>query len=187
MREIYPLFIFHAVICLLPLLLCVKSIIKAKYLTVNFLTYVFLAAGSAIMILGILLSEDQLILTGLFFPIGFWFIAFSIISLIKRAKCTKKTDARYVEAIDSLYRGQLLFSPVFRYEYNGRKYIEMSFSMYRAKKLSSLFADPIGHQIYVHPKHPEICTDKRSFPFLYIILLVLGCIISALGVFLMII
>ena len=186
MREIYPLFIFHAVICLLPIIFCVKSIIKAKYLTVNFLTYVFLAAGSVIMILGILLNEDKLILTGLFFPIGFWFIAFSIISLVKRAKCIKKTDARYVEAVDSLYRGQLLFSPVFRYEYNGRKYIEMSFSMYRAKKLNSLFCESPNHQIFIHPKHPEICTDKARFPFLYVIILVLGCIISALGIFLMI-
>ncbi len=187
MKEIYPLFVFHAIICLLPLLLCIKSIIKAKYLTVNFLTYVFLAASSAIMTLGMLLTEDKLIITGLFFPIGFWFIVFSVISLIKRAKCTKKTDAQYREPIDSLYRGQLLFSPVFRYECYGKRFEEMSFTMYRTKRFNSLFADTRNCQIFVHPKHPEICTDKRGFPFLYVVILILGIVISALGIFLLII
>ena len=187
MREIYPLFIFHAAICLLPILFCVKTIVKAKYLSINFLTYVFLAVSSVLMVLGILLTEDKLIITGLFFPIGFWFIVFSLISLIKRAKCKKKIDATYREPVDSLYRGQLLFSPVFRYECNGKKYEEMNFTMYRTKRFNSLFADAHSCQIFVHPKHPEICTDKRGFPFLYVIVLAVGVLLSALGIFLMII
>ena len=95
--------------------------------------------------------------------------------------CTKKVVARCTGYQVHRVKGIPCFYPVFRYTYKGKTFISQSLVNYLEADYNALFDKGEEITIYINPKKPDLCVDKRKLPYAR------AFFVLSLGVFLLVI
>ena len=69
------------------------------------------------------------------------------------------------------------YFPVFRYTVDGKVIEQQSFAFYSKRKCKQLFTAGQMYTVFVDPKFPRYCIDKRCVPFWPHIVLILTAIV----------
>ena len=173
MREEYGFFIFLTVIGLLvgiAFIYCLIKDRKTKQFTVFFkLAVVFWLLMPLLQIIGIASRNDLSFFAsaGLAMPLSIIFILAELLARYNR--CTHRITATYTSCRRTSSRGSGCYTPIFSYRYNGEDYVNLSLRIYFSRwKLDRLFQEGRTYEIYINPRFPGQCTEKHSFPMVFI-------------------
>ena len=126
----------------------------------------FFALG-AFPLVGCLLNSEKWFAAGIALSIGVLLSFLSVESLIRCKWCTVPVEA-YVKDLVPVYhrRGQpSRYVPVFSYRYLEKNYEERSFLNYTGRTLHRLFTVGERYEIFIDPRCPSCCADKRKLPY----------------------
>ena len=130
------------------------------------------------LIISISLGSDKLSLLSLFLPISFILIYRSIICIIKYKNCTQEVKAEYVSYE---MRARRRAAPAFTYKFDGETINAVSFVSYPNGRHKRLFSQDSQYNIYIDPKAPTHCADKRLITHRFEIFLALSVAFSLFG------
>ncbi|MBE7002468.1 MAG: hypothetical protein E7421_07260 [Ruminococcaceae bacterium] len=175
MKDAYPYFIFLSIIGLLMSILLAYIYKKEKNKNPYFLIAAFLLfLLPFLMTLGMVLNSEKFISAAFLFPIALFMIATSIELLIRYKNCTCVVSAK---CVSFTRRGKgHYYIPEFSYNYGGEHFSICSFVSYRKRKFKKNFAINHVYDIYVNPRNPKQCIDKRFYPVSNIFILVISII-----------
>ncbi len=106
----------------------------------------------------------------------------SIIELIQYKLCTVPIRAKLKDKRISRVRHSSLWIPIFSYTYEGNNIVSESCISYSPRKFGKLFEIGKSYDIYINPKFPTDCADKRKFPSGVVVLLAVGIVMLLFAV-----
>ena len=119
----------------------------------------------AIVLVGCLINSTKLFAVGITLPIGLLLAYLSVQDMVKYKWCTAPVQARVKGIVQSYSRrGIRRYTPVFCYQYLGKSYEMTSFVHYSLRNSRCLFEEGMYYHIFVDPRPPEFCVDKRRRP-----------------------
>ena len=186
MTELIPYLVGFAVILAIPAALCFYAARKAYAYDRVFLLllgFCFLLFGM-LPLTGAFLESTALLAFGFMFPGGVMITAIPISVMLRYRRCTEPVRAKCTRyLIGGRYRETRI--PVFCYRFQGETLEESSFLSYPVKQYERLFEKGGIYTIYLDPKAPKVCADKREFPKTgNLALLILGAVCLLLSVIL---
>lgn len=94
------------------------------------------------------------------------------------ARCVRYNRYYSAKASDS-------YAPVFQYTYGGISYERQTLIPYSLKKIQNLYVIGQNYQIYINADCPEMCTDKKKTPAIYIVMILIGVGMLAMSLLLL--
>ena len=130
---------------------------------------IFYASLVFIGILGVAICATDLEspdkdLLSLSVPGGLLMLALGINLLGAFNGCTKKVSARCTGHQIRRAKGISFFHPIFKYTYKGKNFISQSVTNYLESDYHALYDKSDEITIYINPKKPDVCVDKRKLP-----------------------
>ncbi len=178
MEEVYPFFMFLSVIGLPMSILYVYIHSKDKnpYYIISAIIWFVLPC---LMVAGMLLNSEKLVVSAFFFPITLFLIATFIETFVRYKNCTYAIAAK---CVSFQTRGKGWYNaPQFLFRYNGETVLAYSFASYSKRKFKKNFEINQTYDIFINPKKPNYCVDKRFFPGGTIVCLIFMVIFLLLG------
>ena len=176
MKDVLGLVIMFAVVGIglaALLLFCAGKVTAYRRWTLLILAGVFGCFG-LFSLLAYALDSAKLFAFTMLFGMAGIFLPPSIIELIQYKQCTVSVHAKLKDKRISRVRHSSLWIPIFSYTYNGETIVSESCISYSKRKFKKLFEIGKTYEIFINPKFPTDCADKRKFPSGVIGLLVLG-------------
>ena len=161
LKEAYLFFIFLSIFGLLARILYVYIYTKDKnpYYIISAIIWFLLPC---LMAAGMLLNSEKFVVLALFFPITLFLIATFIDTLVRYKNCTHAIAAK---CVSFQRRGKgWYYAPQFLFRYNGEAVLAYSFISYSKRKFKKNFEINQTYDIFINPKKPNYCVDKRFFP-----------------------
>ncbi len=184
--EGYELLIaFSALGAILGIVFTVVAIMEPKHgklpLAIGALVFYLIPA---IIIPSVLFGTEKLSYAAVSCSLGLIFIYFPLLILIKHKNCTHIVIAKCI-GFDTVsgHRGWHRYTPKFSYTFNDEKFEICSFVSYNKRKFKKLFIENEEYEIYVNPKLPKHCADKRTYPISNVVLIIFGIAFLLLGVY----
>ena len=122
-------------------------------------------------------NNNQLLLFVMCFGLGFIFIFVGLWNVKKSVLYKNKVDATYV---GSTYTSGRLYSPMFQYHFNGKKYKQSEGKTYRQSFIERQFIMNNVYPIYVSSKNPAYFTISRKVRSYDIITILFGIAICSI-------
>lgn len=135
---------------------------------------------------GYLFDSAKWFAIGVSLPLGLLLTFLSIDGFLKYKWCTDLVEAQ-VKDLAPIYRhrGVAGYVPVFSYHYRGESYEGQSFLPHSKRNLQHLFSKGDRCEIFVDPRCPECCVDKkRERPRLHLLLMFFAICFFAFSIFL---
>ena len=176
MKDVLGLVIMFAVVGIglaALLLFCAGKVTAYRRWTLLILAGVFGCFG-LFSLLAYALDSAKLFAFTMLFGMAGIFLPPSIIELIQYKQCTVSVHAKLKDKRISRVRHSSLWIPIFSYTYNGETIVSESCISYSKRKFKKLFEIGKTYEIFINPKFPTDCADKRKFPSGVVGLLVLG-------------
>ena len=166
------------------LLIGAYKVKKGRLVLVWTMAGCFFSLG-AIPLVAYLLDSAKLFAIGISLPLGVLLAFLSVHDLLRYTWCTVSVQAcvRDVACVYSRHR-TARYAPLFFYQYLGKSYEAQSFLHYSRRLSELLFKKGEQLEIFVDPRAPENCADKRKFPRCHFLLLLGALCFLALTIFL---
>ena len=184
MKDVLGLVIMFAVVGIglaALLLFCAGKVTAYRRWTLLILAGVFGFFG-LFSLLAYALDSAKLFAFTMLFGMAGIFLPPSIIELIQYKQCTVSVHAKLKDKRISRVRHSSLWIPIFSYTYNGETIVSESCISYSKRKFNKLFEIGKTYEIFINPKFPTDCADKRKFPSGVVGLLVLGVLMLLFAV-----
>ena len=184
MKDVLGLVIMFAVVGIglaALLLFCAGKVTAYRRWTLLILAGVFGCFGLFSLLANALDSAKLFAFTMLFGMAGI-VLPPSIIEMIQYKQCTVSVHAKLKDKRISRVRHSSLWIPIFSYTYNGETIVSESCISYSKRKFKKLFEIGKTYEIFINPKFPTDCADKRKFPSGVVGLLVLGVLMLLFAV-----
>lgn len=88
----------------------------------------------------------------------------SVIHAIQYKNCTHEINATYLSSDCIRVKASSTYTPKFFYIYNNKEYRQASFIGYHARTHNKLYSEHNSYTIFIDPKKPYNCVDKRVIP-----------------------
>jgi len=137
---------------------------RALLLTVGIIGII----GTAIFFVNIKVQSENLFNIAALGPAGLMLLALGMNTIISFFKCTLPVSAEYIGYQSSGGKGIKFKFPQFRYQYKNESFVTQSFVSYSSVDFNELYGDKTKNKeitIYVNPRNPDMCVDKRKTHF----------------------
>ena len=178
MKDVLGLVIMFAVVGIglaALLLFCAGKVTAYRRWTLLILASVFGCFG-LFSLLAYALDSAKLFAFTMLFGMAGIFLPPSIIELIQYKQCTVSVHAKLKDKRIYHHKFSTLWTPIFSYTYNGETIVSESCISYSKRKFNKLFEIGKTYEIFINPKFPTDCADKRKFPSGVVVLLVFGAL-----------
>lgn len=139
-----------------------------------------LLVGIYFLILGILLcitiylENDRLTAFAVCGGIGILFLGLGMRNVLQLFTCTHKIEGTLCNVVPYTSKNVTLYSPVFQYTANGKKYQSQCSASYRKRYLKRRYSINGTYHIYINPKNPQVFIIKKRIGHTTWLLLCLG-------------
>ena len=186
LKEEYSALVFFSIIGLIVgaayIYIHFKETIKNSYFLISAIIWFLFPVFTVI---GMLLDSERIIYFAFLFPTAIFAIVTSLEHFIRYKRCTRKVSAKCV-SFYTIRRKFSFYTPRFSYDHNGETILAQSFLLYSKGKINKLFEINGTYDIFINPKNPKQCVDKRYFPKSNIVLLICGIIFFVIILFMLI-
>ena len=166
----FPCIEFTVVYANIAIAALVALVIYKEYRGLCTIISVIGLVGAIACAINLKVQSGQLFALGGIAPIGILMIVVVMNFIMEYSKCTEKVFATRVGSKSRKHsRGMFsehyrIFIPTFSYLYKGNRYNSEGLLGYSFKKFRELYREDKVVTLYVNPKHPRRCIDKRYFP-----------------------
>ena len=184
MKDVLGLVIMFAVVGIglaALLLFCAGKVTAYRRWTLLILAGVFGCFG-LFSLLAYALDSAKLFAFTMLFGLAGIALPPSIIEMIQYKQCTVSVHAKLKDKRISRVRHSSLWIPIFSYTYNGETIVSESCIYYSKRKFIKIFEIGKTYEIFINPKFPTDCADKRKFPSGVVGLLALGVLMLLFAV-----
>lgn len=161
---------FTVVYAIIAIAALVALVVYKEYRGLCTIISVITLVGAIACAINLKVQSERLFALGGIAPMGVLLIALVVNFTREYSKCTEKVSAKRMGSESQTYRvrGARVenFFPRFSYEYLGEQYNGKSILGYSYEEFGKLYSKDEDQEItvYIDPKNPIRCVDKRRFP-----------------------
>ena len=128
------------------------------------------------------IDSVKLLVFAILFTFGGLLLFVPAVTLFRRKKCTVAVKAKLTDRERTHQKYSTIWTPVFSYVYDGKKFVSRSLLSYSTRAFDRLFELGKQYEIFLNPEIPTDCADKRKSSSDQIALLVVGALLMAAAV-----